>query len=717
MRKIVKIFILSTLLCPLSSIYADFEDLGWGVAGAGLSNSVCLSKKIPSIFAKNPSASQFSKIPYLTAEYENLYPSLTDGSKIQRNIFTYAQGFSKNGIGLGFEEFFLKVDEFGKIYDEKIFLLNYSRKLNEKNLVGLNLRYLFKKYGSDNYTFNAIDASGKATGESDPLFANGFSKEAYAFDVGYSRVLSDFWFFGLSANYLSSPDVSLGGGDRKKPTFKISVTLETKRSTVGNSLEFNDGKFFLSSGFEKRFFSDAFKVRGGLSIGNYQMRNLSIGLGYVHLKKLAIDWAFIYPFSGLQSSGGRQRISLSYLFGEEKEEVKPQEVSPSKIEELLIKANNAFNKQDWKEAFRFAREVLSLDPSNSQARKIYSVSFDKMSSLAKPFIEEGKELTLKGKFSDAFKKFNSAFEISPFDDDVKILVERMKKVTKVVSSSIKPTKPAWLLRKGVSAFLNSKGKIAINCAIYLTQIEPSYINRKILEIFKAEFPEIYNKIQLIPGMNLVEQKLYVALKNIYSARYDIAIMECQDVLELEPENVLAMTRLGSAYYALGNRDKAIEIWKRALEIDPNNKDILDFLEIKTPDEIKNFYEKRKTEKQERIKNVKDFYLKGYAALRRGELNEARSYLKKATSIKGEESEVLQYKKKAQKLLAECEAKIRQKQEKNKKLMKVYWVNGMSYYSRGEYKKAIAEFEKILRINPNHAPSKKMLKLCKEKLEK
>ncbi len=218
-------------------------------------------------------------------------------------------------------------------------------------------------------------------------------------------------------------------------------------------------------------------------------------------------------------------------------------------------------------------------------------------------------------------------------------------------------------------------------------------------------------------MNLVEQKLYVALKNIYSARYDIAIMECQDVLELEPENVLAMTRLGSAYYALGNRDKAIEIWKRALEIDPNNKDILDFLEIKTPDEIKNFYEKRKTEKQERIKNVKDFYLKGYAALRRGELDEARSYLKKATSIKGEESEVLQYKKKAQKLLAECEAKIRQKQEKNKKLMKVYWVNGMSYYSRGEYKKAIAEFEKILRINPNHAPSKKMLKLCKEKLEK
>jgi len=678
---------------------------------------VCISKKIPSIFSKNPSASQFSKIPYLTAEYENLYPSLTDGSKIQRNIFTYAQSFGKHGIGLGFEDFFLEADGLGKIYDEKIFLFNYSRKLDEKNLVGLNLRYLSKKHGSDDYTFNAIDASGQATGNTDPLFTGGFSKKAYALDVGYSRIISDFWFFGLGANYINSPDVSLGGGDRRKPTFKISATMETKRSTVGNSLEFHDGKFSLSSGFEKRFFNNAFKLRGGFSIGNYQMRNLSVGLGYVHLKKLAMDWAFIYPFSGLQDSGGRQRISLSYLFGEEKEEVKPQEVSPSKIEELLMKANSAFNKQDWKEAFKFAREVLSIDPSNAQAREIYSVSFDKMSSLAKPFINEGKKLVLEGKFSDALEKFNSAFEISPFDDDVKILVERLKKITKVVSSSIKPTKPAWLLRKGVSAFLNGRGKIAINCAIYLTQIEPSYTNKKILEIFKDEFPEIYDKIQLIKGMNLVEQKLYTALKNIYSARYDIAIMECQEVLELEPENVLAMTRLGSAYYALGNRDKAIEIWKRALEIDPSNKDILDFLEIKTPDQIKNFYEQRKTEKQERIRNVKDFYLKGYAALRRGNLDEARRYLKKAASIKGEDSEVVQYRQKAQKLLAECEAKIKEKQAENKKLIKVYWANGMSYYSRGEYKKAIAEFEKILRVNPGHAPSKKMIKLSKEKSRK
>ena len=37
----------------------DYEELGWGVASAGMSNSVMFSKNIPSLFYINPAASSY----------------------------------------------------------------------------------------------------------------------------------------------------------------------------------------------------------------------------------------------------------------------------------------------------------------------------------------------------------------------------------------------------------------------------------------------------------------------------------------------------------------------------------------------------------------------------------------------------------------------------------------------------------------------------------
>jgi len=52
------------------------------------------------------------------------------------------------------------------------------------------------------------------------------------------------------------------------------------------------------------------------------------------------------------------------------------------------------------------------------------------------------------------------------------------------------------------------------------------------------------------GLNFVDQNLSVALNNIYNGRYDLAISNCEDVLMLEPDNMLALNEWVRRYTLL-----------------------------------------------------------------------------------------------------------------------------------------------------------------------
>ena len=60
----------------------------------------------------------------------------------------------------------------------------------------------------------------------------------------------------------------------------------------------------------------------------------------------------------------------------------------------------------------------------------------------------------------------------------------------------------------------------------------------------------------MPGINIVDQKLQEALELIYGRKYVDAVSLCMEVLELESGSVLALMRMGSAYWAMGHTDKA-----------------------------------------------------------------------------------------------------------------------------------------------------------------
>ncbi|HAX61739.1 MAG TPA: hypothetical protein DCX95_04150, partial [Elusimicrobia bacterium] len=48
---------------------------------------------------------------------------------------------------------------------------------------------------------------------------------------------------------------------------------------------------------------------------------------------------------------------------------------------------------------------------------------------------------------------------------------------------------------------------------------------------------------------------------------------------IDPKNVLALERMGSCYYQMGLKDKAMATWKKVLEIDPANRDVKKILKM------------------------------------------------------------------------------------------------------------------------------------------
>jgi len=184
----------------------------------------------------------------------------------------------------------------------------------------------------------------------------------------------------------------------------------------------------------------------------------------------------------------------------------------------------------------------------------------------------------QGNFKPAHDLFMEAERLNSSDKMISELRLKMDSVIAILPQA-PPDESATgdLIRKGVMQFLQNEPSKALNFLLYAQQKDA---NDKavpaLVDLVKRTFPNESSEI-LDARLNLIDQKLQKALEKIYSGDYLIAAKECQEVLDLEPENALALTRLGSVYYAMGQVKQAREYWKQALEQDPKNDVLKSFL--------------------------------------------------------------------------------------------------------------------------------------------
>ncbi len=271
----------------------------------------------------NPAGIAWLNQAEFTAQYSRLYAGLSDNSNLGYSFLGVAQPLGKNAgaLGIGWLRFAL-----AGLYSEDTMMLTYARDgsfLNKgwKDVsFGVNLKYLKIAYGQDQYTMNALDNNGNATGAQDSLFATyGNTKGNIDADLGVQYKISYNYKLGLMIENLSQPNLALQS-DVFAPlwtTYKFGITHTGKTSLQLIDFMFKqfDGSsdWQVATGGEKQV-SDNIALRGALDIGSRELVDISCGIGY-KIDNFQIDYAMVYPISGIQGTLGDQRISVIFRFG------------------------------------------------------------------------------------------------------------------------------------------------------------------------------------------------------------------------------------------------------------------------------------------------------------------------------------------------------------------------------------------------------------------
>lgn len=192
---------------------------------------------------------------------------------------------------------------------------------------------------------------------------------------------------------------------------------------------------------------------------------------------------------------------------------------------------------------------------------------------------EGNAAYIAGMFKGAVKSFEKAYSLNPADVELARKLDILSKISKIIPRKVEDTEKAKLLRKGIYEYIkNANHKVLILALNHIITEDPLDQQAKRLLRLIGTMENIKDpRIRVAEGMSLTEYKLHKALQYFYDAKYAKVIEEASDVLVIDPTNARAYKRMGSAFYSIGNEEKAVEMWKKSLQLNPADTNLKDFI--------------------------------------------------------------------------------------------------------------------------------------------
>ncbi len=368
-----------------------------------------------------------------------------------------------------------------------------------------------------------------------------YSRNNLTFDSGLYYQANDRLSLGMNLQNIIA--ATMGDTDDKLPvTVRVGSGYEILDDNklllaVDMGRKFNDGKAsdFYCLGLESRI-SKLLSLRLGR---NKEELTAGFGLG---LHPYALDYAM-----AVHDLGPSHRVSFNYKFGMTIAEIRKKLEKPAVVE--IAEIAEPVRKEDS------AEEVARKEKLQEKFREAYRSAID---------------LYKRGMYTQSLDKFTLAQKLDPTDPDIPIYIERLNLIVPIVPQNITAGKTSELLRRGITYFIEGNGDGSVKTVAYALSTEPDNftIARLLTRVeektgIKAEYTKPAS------GMSVVDLKLYESLIAFRQKDYAKVIDLCEEVLVLEPRNDMAFKRLGSAFFALGEKAKAVMSWKRALEIKPD----------------------------------------------------------------------------------------------------------------------------------------------------
>jgi tetratricopeptide (TPR) repeat protein len=289
---------------------------------------------------------------------------------------------------------------------------------------------------------------------------------------------------------------------------------------IDKSINANPGYHFGGEFAFTRNFMGRFGLQGNQATG---LQETDIGFGYT-IKSITLDYSM-----GLQTLGTSSRMGLTWKFGRSVLERREENVN-----QLVQKAFGAAQNGNYLVVEEQLQAALDMDPSNK---------------------------------------------------NIQILVQKFQKVAAAVPSSMGQEESAVMTRKALLSYAKNdlKGTVAALRQAYYK--DPR--NEKLLTLLnKIETEANMDKTEPPKGPELfspIDQKVFDARQAILEGRYDVAIKKCQDILDLNPNDVTSLKIMGSAFFLLDDHTRARKLWSRVLEIDPADKEIAEFMKQLRPE--------------------------------------------------------------------------------------------------------------------------------------
>lgn len=335
-RKLFWSLTVCLLACPI--VRADFDPGELAARPAGMGGAFTALAEGAEGLLYNPAGIGFLQRSELTAGYARLLTGLDDRSSLSEGLVAFAiplrprksisarvrelnaepgaedvhllEGEVKRDLGVTPERnwgaiggAFANRTLSGALSENRGWI-GYGRAFGPRLSVGATLKLLHQIYELDDYT------------RADPLFAtSGRSLPVrLSADAGLLANLSPGIFWGVSATDLNRPDIALGAQQERLPVGLASgLAYRSRIADADVDVTYRDTDYRVQAGAE-RWFDQTFAARLGGGFGSRDQRDASCGIS-VRWKDIRLDYAFVYPFSGLDGGTGSHRLSFTVRFG------------------------------------------------------------------------------------------------------------------------------------------------------------------------------------------------------------------------------------------------------------------------------------------------------------------------------------------------------------------------------------------------------------------
>ncbi len=312
--------ILSFQLLVPSSLFAAFQDSGWGARPVGMGGAYTAISDDSSASLYNPAGLVQIQWNEITAMYSRLFSGLTlysgsastggDTVHLDQSYLAYASRAMRYGSwGISWADF-----NTTSLYREDTVTLSYAHylgglipALDNQVSMGVNLKYLRRSF--------SLDAAASA----DPTFSGGNSQSAFGADLGLlwkpDAGACEGCRVGLSVKNLNQPDVGFRETDRVPVEWRLGAAYQSRRIpwlVPALDLSRRDGETGIYGGAESWLFHDTLGLRlganrseGAMGLSYYQLLGKKFGFRF--------DYGITIPYF-VSDASGSHRLQITVYF-------------------------------------------------------------------------------------------------------------------------------------------------------------------------------------------------------------------------------------------------------------------------------------------------------------------------------------------------------------------------------------------------------------------